>query len=226
MTGLLPRIRMHPHIITKYWFHAFAISHNIQHVRRGGTDSLIRVLSALHLGVTKRIRKSSNLWAQCGQSVTAAMRTGGSGIGWGKSIKGVWTVGVSIKHPHHRRGCFLLVKVYRKSGDGAALSPAAPQHKSNFPVPRHKNLVSLISHPAIGDFELSTFISSLAEIKPGFETPTLWNSAFNTGTSHSFFTAPAERKGAKGLWCFEHVYIDEKWFLEHFGIIFWDRTGL
>ncbi len=149
--------------------------------------------------VYERAKTCGLISAQCGQSVTAAMRTGGSGIGWGISIKGVWTAGVSIKHGHHRRGCFLLVKVYRKSGDGAALSPVAPHHKSHFPVPRHKNLVSLISHPAIGDFEHSTFISSLAEIKPGFETPTLWNSAFNTGTSRKFFTAPAERKGGERI---------------------------
>ena len=43
-------------------------------------------------------------------------------------------IGVSIKCGRHRRGCFLLVKVYRKSGDGAALSPVAPHHKSHFPL--------------------------------------------------------------------------------------------
>lgn len=34
----------------------------------------------------------------------------------------------------HRRGCFLLVRVYRKSGDGAALGPMVPHHKSPFPL--------------------------------------------------------------------------------------------
>lgn len=40
---------------------------------------------------------------------------------------------VSMKCGRHRRGCFLLVKVYLKSGDGAALSPVASHHKSHFP---------------------------------------------------------------------------------------------
>lgn len=156
----------HPHMKSKYWFHAFAISQNPLLIRCGGTSQHISTVSPppqCDQATAKEVKLCGVISALRGLSVTAPIQIGRLGTGWGISIKGVWTAGVSIKHAHHRRGCFLLVKVYRKSGDGAALSPAAPHHKSHFPVPRHKNLVSLISRPAIGDFELSTFISSLAK---------------------------------------------------------------
>lgn len=77
--------------------------------------------------------------------------------------------GVSIKCGRHRRGCFLLVKVYRKSGDGAALSPVAPHHKSHFPLfkPWKFALVNL-PRSAIGNFELHAFISQPALVKCRF----------------------------------------------------------
>lgn len=68
--------------------------------------------------------------------------------------------GVSITiPPHHRRGCF-LVKVYRKSGDGAALSPWVLHHKSHFHLFKlwKPSLVNL-AHLAIGNFEPRAFIS-------------------------------------------------------------------
>lgn len=78
-------------------------------------------------------------------------------------------IGVSIKCGRHRRGCFLLVKVYRKSGDGAALRPVAPHHKSHFPLfkLRKFSLVNL-PHSAIGNIELHAFISQPALLKSCF----------------------------------------------------------
>lgn len=78
-------------------------------------------------------------------------------------------IGVSIKSGRHRRGCFLLVKVYRKSGDGVALSPVAPHHKSHFPLFKlwKFSLVNL-SRFAIGNFELHAFISEPTLVKSSF----------------------------------------------------------
>lgn len=78
-------------------------------------------------------------------------------------------IGVSIKCGRHRRGCFLLVKVYRKSGDGAALSPVVPHHKSHFPLFKLQKF-GLVNLPrfAIGNFELLAFISQPALVKSCF----------------------------------------------------------
>lgn len=75
------------------------------------------------------------------------------------AVRLLGAAGTSIKLVHHRGGCFLLVKVYRKSVDGAALSPTAPHYKSHFPpfAPQKFPLVNLPCH-AIGDIELHTFI--------------------------------------------------------------------
>lgn len=60
---------------------------------------------------------------------------------------------------------FPLLRFYRKSGDGAALSPVAPHHKSHFPLFMlwKFGLVNL-SWLAIGNFELHKFIRT----KPAF----------------------------------------------------------
>lgn len=62
-----------------------------------------------------------------------------------------------------------MVKVYRKSGNGAALIPVAPHHKSHFPLFKQRkfSLVNL-SRSAIGNFELRVFISKPALVKSCF----------------------------------------------------------
>lgn len=54
---------------------------------------------------------------------------------------------------------FSLLRFYRKSGDGAALSPVAPHHKSHFPLFKlwKFGLVNLLFF-AIGNFQLPEFI--------------------------------------------------------------------
>lgn len=74
---------------------------------------------------------------------------------WGNEESG----GISTIGSHRKCVCFFLVKDCCKSGDGAPLRPAVLHHKSHFPVLSHENLVSFICRPAIGDFELPTFIS-------------------------------------------------------------------
>lgn len=77
--------------------------------------------------------------------------------------------GVSIKYSRHRKGCFLLVRVYRKSGDGAALCPVAPHHKSNFHFFKLWKF-TLVNLPrcAIGNVKLDSFVSQHYLVKHCF----------------------------------------------------------